>query len=404
MTRRKDNKPGSPTSQDALQDYLQTMLSNSPAGQVVPVVDATPAHSTATSPLADHSSQKKKPRQKKEQREKPPRQEKDGPEKPRPKKAPSQKRKPPEKAQLQENQLIYDELRAASKSALVPQRAIAKTTAEEKADSQFAVAEDRARAIDLQQKLLQARVKDLAEKSVQAARDQHAQQMQQKQRDAERRERMDAARALVKQRIAARSAEHIAADIAAENAREADPPAVEITAEILLDQRIQKPPEWLENGRPVWAQSAFECLLFSVSGLTLAVPLVELGSIYPIKDHLTPIAGQIDWFMGLLHVHGRNHIRTVNTAKIVMPEKFDAGFVEQVRYVISINGYDWGLAVDNVDKSIKLKPGDVRWRSERSKRSWLAGTVVDYMCALVDVQELAVMLSSADHNGPGSRR
>ena len=57
--------------------------------------------------------------------------------------------------------------------------------------------------------------------------------------------------------------------------------------------------EWLENGRPAWAQSRFDVLLFSVSGLTLAVPLVALGQIQPLTDELTPLFGQADWFMGL---------------------------------------------------------------------------------------------------------
>src|SRR5690554_1912731 len=48
---------------------------------------------------------------------------------------------------------------------------------------------------------------------------------------------------------------------------------------------------WLENGRPYWAQERFECLLFSVAGLKLAVPLVCLGGIHAIqeRDKITPL-------------------------------------------------------------------------------------------------------------------
>jgi purine-binding chemotaxis protein CheW len=328
MTRRDDKKPGSPTSQDALQDYLQQMLSDGAA-------EMPAATNTGTEVSA------------------------------RPDQAPQ------------------------AKAAPVPAN-IKKT-----ADPVVAEVAEKTSA-DLQQKLLQARVKDLAEKSVQAAKEKHTQQAQQ---ETERRERMDAARALVKQRIAARiPTDHQPAEPT--EIHEADST---VTPEVLPAVQEHKPQAWLENGRPVWGQNAFECLLFSVSGLTLAVPLVELGSIYPIQDHLTPIIGQVDWFMGLLHVHNRNHIRTVNTAKVVMPEKYDPAFVDNIRYVISINGFDWGLAVDNVDKAIRLAPDDVRWRTERSRRPWLAGTVVDYMCALVDVQELAAMLSKADHSKPRVR-
>lgn len=155
--------------------------------------------------------------------------------------------------------------------------------------------------------------------------------------------------------------------------------------------------EWLENGRPQWAQSRFDVLLFQVSGLTLAVPLIALGQIQPLTDELTPLFGQADWFMGLQPTPA-GKIRTVNTAKFVMPERYDASFVETAKYVVSINGVPWGLAVDSVNQPITLQPDDVKWRSDRSKRPWLAGTVKDQMCALLDIPRIGQMLIDADKN------
>ena len=61
------------------------------------------------------------------------------------------------------------------------------------------------------------------------------------------------------------------------------------------------PPPVETDGRPAWASEAFECLLFDVAGLTLAVPLVCLGSIYSLAGHeLTPLFGQPEWFLGIL--------------------------------------------------------------------------------------------------------
>lgn len=155
--------------------------------------------------------------------------------------------------------------------------------------------------------------------------------------------------------------------------------------------------EWLENGRPQWAQSRFDVLLFKVSGLTLAVPLISLGQIQPLTDELTPLFGQADWFMGLQPTPA-GKIRTVNTAKFVMPERYDPGFLETAKYVMSINGVPWGLAVDSVNQPITLMPDDVKWRSDRSKRPWLAGTVKDHMCALLDIPRIGQMLIDADKN------
>ena len=153
--------------------------------------------------------------------------------------------------------------------------------------------------------------------------------------------------------------------------------------------------EWLDNGRPAWAQERFEVLLFTVSGLTLAVPLIALGQIQPLTDELTPLFGQADWFMGLLPT-SRGRIRTVNTAKFVMPERYDENFERTAEYVISIDGLPWGLAVDKVNQPISLDPDDVKWRTERSRRPWLAGTVKEHMCALLDIRRIGQLLMDAE--------
>jgi purine-binding chemotaxis protein CheW len=155
--------------------------------------------------------------------------------------------------------------------------------------------------------------------------------------------------------------------------------------------------QWAENGRPVWAQDKFEALLFEVSGLTLAVPLVSLGQIFPLTDELTTIFGQSDWMMGLLpSTLGR--LRVVNTALFVMPEKYDDSFPENAKYVVSIDGVPWALAVDCVNQPVTLDPDEIRWRSERGKRAWLAGTVKSAMCALLDIPQMAQILAASDKN------
>jgi purine-binding chemotaxis protein CheW len=160
--------------------------------------------------------------------------------------------------------------------------------------------------------------------------------------------------------------------------------------------------EWEANGRPAWAQERFEVLLFDVAGLTLAVPLIALGQIQTLTDELTPLFGQADWFMGLQPTPV-GKIRTVNTAKFVMPERYCESFLESAKYVVSINGLPWGLAVDKVNQPITLDPEDVKWRGERSKRAWLAGTVKEHMCALIDIPMMGQMLQAEDANAVPAR-
>jgi len=71
-----------------------------------------------------------------------------------------------------------------------------------------------------------------------------------------------------------------------------------------------------------------------------------------------------------------------------MPERYQPDMIENYRYVLVIPGCNWGLAVDSVGGVLDLQPEQVRWRSVHTRREWLAGTVVDKMCALIDVEAL----------------
>lgn len=143
-----------------------------------------------------------------------------------------------------------------------------------------------------------------------------------------------------------------------------------------------------------WSDAPFECLLFDVAGLTLAVPLAALGSIYSFEPgELTPIFAQPDWFIGILPAQSGN-LKVLETARWVMPERYTADMREDLKYVISINGFDWGLAVHQVRNSIRLEPNQVKWRTQRGQRAWLAGTVIEHMCALLDVEVLAKLIST----------
>ncbi len=159
---------------------------------------------------------------------------------------------------------------------------------------------------------------------------------------------------------------------------------------------------WMPNGMPAWAQSRFDVLLFKVAGLTLAVPLISLGQIQPITSELTPLFGQADWFMGIQPTP-TGKIRTVNTAKFVMPERYDENFAKNAKYVVSINGVPWGLAVDSVNQPIRLSPDAVKWRTNRGQRPWLAGTIKEHMCALLDIPMIGQILMDADRNFGAAR-
>ena len=143
-----------------------------------------------------------------------------------------------------------------------------------------------------------------------------------------------------------------------------------------------------------WAEGRFQCLSFQVAGLTLAAPLEKLHGIVKWDDTLTELPGYAPWFMGLLQNRGRN-VQVVDTARIVMadgrrPDLRPPG--ERVQFVVLADDGRWGLAVDKIAEVITLEPADVRWSGANGKRPWLAGTVIERMCALLDMDSLCEQL------------
>ncbi|WP_240009543.1 chemotaxis protein CheW [Marinomonas algicola] len=160
------------------------------------------------------------------------------------------------------------------------------------------------------------------------------------------------------------------------------------------DNQVEDTAPVLSKTDPLpWAKSRFECLLFKVGGLKMAVPLVELGGIQKAdKSNLTPLFGQPKWFLGVATVHDK-HIRTVDTALWVMPNHYQGDLKENFKFVIQLDRSDWGLACEVVAEAITLEPSAVKWRSDRSKRPWLAGTVIEHMCAILDIQGFIELLN-----------
>jgi len=181
------------------------------------------------------------------------------------------------------------------------------------------------------------------------------------------------------------------------------PPVVEPVIEpevVEAEQIIEAPePELAPLGKPEWAESDFQAMMFKVAGLTLAVPLVELNGIVECDlSEVTAMPGSADFYLGLMTYLDKS-VPLVDTARFVLPaDKLNilAGDdpQERITRVVMIQDCQYGLACDEVNEVITLSPDSVRWRSQRTQRRWLAGTVVEHMCALIDANAFAELLAN----------
>ena len=142
-----------------------------------------------------------------------------------------------------------------------------------------------------------------------------------------------------------------------------------------------------------YREGSFQALYFDVGGLTLAVPLIELGGIHQV-DKTTSLMGKPKWFKGIMLCRDEK-INVVDTALWVMPEKYDEKLKNSLnyQYIIMLNKSGWGLSAENLIDTVTLSQDEVKWVDSPSKRPWLAGLVKDKMCALFDVESLIKLLN-----------
>ena len=154
---------------------------------------------------------------------------------------------------------------------------------------------------------------------------------------------------------------------------------------------------------PEWANEPFQILLFEVAGLKLAVPLIELCGVIEWKDSVTEMPGHADFYLGILQ-HLDYKIAIIDTAKMVLPVNKQSSLIgenprDRVKHIVMIDDFQWGLACDTIGEVITLKPEEVRWRTSNTTRTWLAGTVIEHMCALLNSEGFSTMLKKGQQPG-----
>lgn len=149
---------------------------------------------------------------------------------------------------------------------------------------------------------------------------------------------------------------------------------------------------------PDWAENRFQCLLFKVPGLSLAVPLIKLNSVIPWDENITTTPNQTDWYLGLVQ-HLQNQIKVIDTALLVMPENrrdnLESDTENRLSHILLVDDYQWGLACSSIGDVIWLNQDEVKWRKNKNSRAWLSGTSLEHLCAIIDTEVFAKMLTKS---------
>ena len=139
--------------------------------------------------------------------------------------------------------------------------------------------------------------------------------------------------------------------------------------------------------------SSFQTLIFEISGVKMAVPLVDLGGIHPFVP-LQHIIGKPDWYAGFVQLKGKS-INCIDGAKWLLTDKrLSNENTPEYQFIIMLNDTNWGIACHNLVDTVLMFATEVKWRDIDIKRPWMAGLVKEQMCAMLDTYQLTDMLDA----------
>jgi len=138
-----------------------------------------------------------------------------------------------------------------------------------------------------------------------------------------------------------------------------------------------------------WRDKPFQTLLFQAQGVRFAAPLIRLHGVVPWSEEISDLPDTPDWFVGSFPYRGQN-VRVVDTATLVMQgQKIDVE--SRPEYIVVLNNGRWGMTCNGLREVLTVAPESVQWRADLATRPWLAGTLREKLCALLDVDTLAAM-------------
>lgn len=165
-----------------------------------------------------------------------------------------------------------------------------------------------------------------------------------------------------------------------------------------LAQQGTGPSQRGANKRPAWASESLPCLIVKTANLKLAIPQQFIERVEPITEifdadtDLLSAPGDGNSGSSTLGTivtrqegTDRPRCHLVDTAKLVMPERYSPEMRGGYRHAVIMKELDWALAVDAIGAQVDYASSKVRWRSLHTRREWLAGTVIADMCAIVDI-------------------
>lgn len=141
---------------------------------------------------------------------------------------------------------------------------------------------------------------------------------------------------------------------------------------------------------PAAASAIWFC--FTVSGLRVALPADSVGAVVNFAERAGTPASELH--LGYVEYRGRL-VPVLGGSQLVMA---GVPHLPYQRIVIAADGR-YALAVHGVEPELDIPSAEVCWKTDTTRRRWLAGTYIQKRCALLDIEELAAIAAAEDARG-----
>ena len=187
---------------------------------------------------------------------------------------------------------------------------------------------------------------------------------------------------------------------------EKQPPVPEVEAVPIIDQRErevvvieqkQKPQQEInipvETVQEIEYKFPLQCLMFSVAGNQLSIPIINMGSVLSWGERLTRLPGSPDWLLGVLKYRDLK-VKVADTAKIIQIKK-SCEQISEIQHILVFGDDNWAITCDELGDVINLNEDDVKW-SEQDNKGLFLGTIKESLAILLSPNNILNLLNKHD--------
>ncbi len=153
-------------------------------------------------------------------------------------------------------------------------------------------------------------------------------------------------------------------------------------------------PELPVGSTPSWVGQELNCVVVQVHGINIAIPMDQIESATALENVSLTIDMENDWILGQVFSGDHTITYVLDSACWLMPELYDPAKAHYTDLLMLQGGY-WGIACDEMVRSVRIPVDKVSWAVNRNKRPWLLGTYMKERCAILDVDALIDQLNAA---------